>query len=991
MNAEQLAEVRRWAERLGEAPRPELRAAARAIELLADEVERLQRELSSRDEREREARQDEQARQERERRERERRERERAEREARRERRRRPREREPDERRLEVSARVTPARPPRAQARAERSSPRLPLAPPRGAVRLPPIRLPPGAGRLVLAVAALAALVLAGFAFAGRVAAPDVEIAGPPGDARVGAAAAKKLVFSVRGTPDEIARARWHLDGERVTRLVRREGGTSTFIGNALPDGRHRVSVTVDGSFPGATSSHEWRFEIDRTGPRIAVDPKSIKAPPVLPMRLTGAVETAATLRVAGREVQVRDGRFAVRFATPPAAPVKLAATDSFGNTSTRTVRIRLVPRRPRAPIRAVHVTSHAWASPPLRKGVLDLVERGRINAVELDLKDESGIVGFGPRMPFGRAIGSVQKIYDLRKAVELLHRRGVHVIGRIVAFRDPVHAASAWKRGWRDQVVQTPGGSPYAGYGGFTNFASPAVRRYNIDVARAAAEAGIDDILYDYIRRPDGPLSTMRFPGLVGTPERSIASFLGEARRALRPYRVFLGASVFGVAATRPLEIAQDIGAMARNADYIAPMLYPSHWAPGEYGVANPNSQPYDIILRSLKDFSNEVDGTGARVVPWLQDFSLGVAYGPHEVRAQITAARDAGIREWILWDPLVTYTEDALEPHRRLPPLPTRARRARAAAPAPSAHTARRARERPAAVRVRANELGEIPVLMYHQIRADGGDYDLTPAQFRAELERLYREGYRPVRAVDLVDGTLDVPAGKTPVVLTFDDSTKEQFALLPNGKPKPDTAIAIMLEFAERHPDFKPAGTFYVNREPFAGVPEGAAMLRWLARNGFELGNHTRDHVPFSGMSATEVQRQLVLGKRIIVNAVPGAHVRTLALPLGAVPKPAALARRGRWGGASYRHDGVFLVGAAPARSPFSRAFDPYAIPRIRTSPRGDANGEFGSTYWLDELRRNPERRYVSDGDPRTISFPAQRARELAPRFRKRARPY
>jgi len=295
-----------------------------------------------------------------------------------------------------------------------------------------------------------------------------------------------------------------------------------------------------------------------------------------------------------------------------------------------------------------------------------------------------------------------------------------------------------------------------------------------------------------------------------------------------------------------------------------------------------------------------------------------------------------------------------------------------------------------RAAARKVQANELGLVPVLMHHQIRPDGGDYDLTAPQFRDELARLYRENYVPVRAEDLVLRRLDVPAGKTPVVLTFDDSTKEQFFYRPDGTIKPDTAIGIMLAFARKHPDFKPAGTFYVNREPFAGVREGPAMLRWLVAHGFEIGNHTKDHIPFQLLNATQVQRQLVLGGRVITSAIPDAKVVTMALPLGVMPKPAVLARRGSWGGESYSFRGVFLVGANPAPSPFSRKFDPWAIPRIRTSPHSGVV-DFGSTFWLDYLAKNPGERYVSDGDPAHISFPRAHAGELRPRFRARGLAY
>lgn len=102
----------------------------------------------------------------------------------------------------------------------------------------------------------------------------------------------------------------------------------------------------------------------------------------------------------------------------------------------------------------------------------------------------------------------------------------------------------------------------------------------------------------------------------------------------------------------------------MAEHLDYVAPMVYPSHWGPGEYGVDDPNTQPYDITYRSLEDFQELTAGTDAHVVSWLQDFSLGVEYGPAEVRAQIEASRDAGVDNILLWDAATTYTRDALDP---------------------------------------------------------------------------------------------------------------------------------------------------------------------------------------------------------------------------------------------------------------------------------------------------------------------------------------
>ncbi len=835
--------------------------------------------------------------------------------------------------------------------------------------------------RLALALAILLAMAFGTYSAAARIARPDLQPGGPAENDKIGGGERDELVFWLRGSRDTLDGTRWTLDGKDVTAATRLAGDRLVYDGTKTGDGEHTLEAKASGPFPGADATHEWRFAIDTTPPRIRMPNTEVEKGK--PARILGRVEKGAELTAHGRAVSVRDdGRFTLAFPAVPTRPLQLVAVDGFGNRTVQSIRIKLAPRRPAHPLRAVHVTADAWRTPELRDGILRMIAERRINAVELDLKDEAGIVGFDADVEFGKKIGSVKGVYDLEDAVETLHERGVRVIGRLVAFRDPIHASAAWKAGRRAEVIQTPNGEPYAGYGGFTNFANPAVRRYNIDIARDAADKGVDDILYDYIRRPDGPLSSMVFPGLRGTPEKSIAEFLAETRRAL-PDDVHLGVSVFGVAATRPEEVAQDIPMMAREADYIAPMLYPSHWGPGEYNVANPNAQPYDIVRRSLRDFVKQTDGTGARVVPWLQDFSLGVTYGPAEVAAQTRAARDAGTPEWILWDPLVTYTADALARTAKTTSWPKKSKSS-----APGQATATKVAQKRNG---RApNELGEIPVIMYHQIRADGGgDYDLTPAEFRAELALLFRQRYRPVRAIDLVRGKLDLPAGISPVVLTFDDSTKEQLAYGPGGKIKPDTAIGIMLDFARKHPGFTPAGTFYVNREPFAGVAEGSEMLRWLVENGFELGNHTHDHIPFNQKDAAGVQQALVLGKRLIRQAAPNAQVRTMALPLGVEPKPARLAVAGQWGGESYRHEGVLLVGAGPSPSPFSKKFDPAGIPRMRTGPwKGE--DDFASGFWLRILQQNPERRYVSDGDPTKITFPRRLSGELAPEHRAKANP-
>jgi hypothetical protein len=816
--------------------------------------------------------------------------------------------------------------------------------------------------------AGLVAAVAGGLFALTHLLAPDLGARGPAATA-IGAARLSALRFTT-----EAADAEWRVDGEPA-------GAGRTYDGSGLGDGEHAVTVSARGPLPGTGSSRTWRFVVDTRPPRVRLQPENASFTRGAPLRLRGSVEQGARVWLDGRAVRVNGDRFDVELRSLAGGTLRLRARDTAGNESSRTVRPQLVARRPGGDVRAVHVTAAAWDADFLRKPVLQLIAEKRINAVQLDLKDEAGVVGYDTANATARRIGANGALYDLAAAVRTLHAKHIRVIGRIVAFRDPLYAAAAWDAGHRDEVVQTPAGAPYAGYGGFTNFANAAVRRYNIELAVEAAAAGVDEILYDYVRRPDGPLSTMRFPGLAGAPERAIVEFLAETRRAL-PAQTYLGASVFGVAATRPLEVAQDIPRMAREVDYIAPMVYPSHWGPGEYDVADPNAEPYAIVLASIRDFRQKVRGTGARIVPWLQDFTLGVDYGPREVRAQIDGAAKAGAPEFVLWDPLVTYTADALDPDA--PPVDV------VAAPPKTRRTA--PPTAPAApVSSEANELGEVPVLMIHQIRSDGGgDYDLTPKEFRALVARLYELDFRPITAAQFVTGRFDLPEGKSPVVLTFDDSTKEQLAYDEGGKIKADTAIGILTAFAREHPDFEPRGTFYVNREPFAGVAEGPAMLRWLHEHGFEIGNHTKDHLPLKPMDATDVQRQLVLGQRVITSAIAGYEPTTMALPLGVMPTPAALAVRGSWGGERYHHAGVFLVGAEPAASPFSRKLDRTAIPRINDCTSTEVQS-YCAGYWLGLLASEPGRRYVSDGDPAHVTFPRARLPELAPRFRARAKPY
>jgi hypothetical protein len=232
------------------------------------------------------------------------------------------------------------------------------------------------------------------------------------------------------------------------------------------------------------------------------------------------------------------------------------------------------------------------------------------------------------------------------------------------VAFRDPVYAGAAWAAGHKDEVLQNTSGGMLSSYGGFTNYSNENVRKYNLDIALEAESMGVKDILWDYIRRPEGNPEDMVIPGLEGKSSDEVVSFLATTQAELRKRGAYQGASVFGIAAASGDSIAQDVPEMAKVVDYLAPMLYPSHWGDGMYRVKSPIHEPYNIIKKSLADFQRVTKGTGVRFIPWLQDFSLyGVPYGEHELREQIRAAKELGAAGYLVWDPLVTYTTAAFD----------------------------------------------------------------------------------------------------------------------------------------------------------------------------------------------------------------------------------------------------------------------------------------------------------------------------------------
>lgn len=272
--------------------------------------------------------------------------------------------------------------------------------------------------------------------------------------------------------------------------------------------------------------------------------------------------------------------------------------------------------------------------------------------------------------------------------------------------------------------------------------------------------------------------------------------------------------------------------------------------------------------------------------------------------------------------------------------------------------------------------NELGRVMILEYHKIDYPEERWTRTPENFRRDLETLYAKGYRLINLGDLLDRKIKIPAGTTPVVLTFDDSSPGQFRYIEaNGSVQidPKSAIGVLEAFIAEKPDFGRGGTFYVL--PGASKPNRlfnqpeyeAKKLLFLVSHGYEIGNHTLWHANLGKYPEATVRAQVAEAQVWIQRHVPDYKTRTLALPHGVYPPDVNWVLNGTAKGTTYSHDAVLMVAGGPAPSPFSRAFDPVRLPRIQAVER-----DLG--YWLNYFDKNPHERFVSDGDANSVTVPA-----------------
>lgn len=352
--------------------------------------------------------------------------------------------------------------------------------------------------------------------------------------------------------------------------------------------------------------------------------------------------------------------------AEPPAAEEE-TETERSGNTEEET-QSEAVPERVCPVVKGIYVTGPVAGSERM-DDLITLVDATELNTMVIDVKNDDGEITW--KMDTGSVAemgNGVAYIRDISALMDTLKEHEIYTIARIVCFKDPVFA-----RNHPDSALRKPDGGPVTdAYGlAWVNPYDEEVWAYLTEIAQAAADAGFDEVQFDYVRFPigsDADAADYKVDMEDYTKEQAISGFLSYASERLHEKGVVVTADVFGTVIDSPTDIervGQDYAELGKVVDVLSPMVYPSHYAQGVFGFDVPDAHPYDTVYQALM-LSQKVLGQDreacAAVRPWLQAFTATwvsghISYEAEQIQEQIQAVYDAGYEEWILWNATCRY----------------------------------------------------------------------------------------------------------------------------------------------------------------------------------------------------------------------------------------------------------------------------------------------------------------------------------------------
>jgi len=370
------------------------------------------------------------------------------------------------------------------------------------------------------------------------------------------------------------------------------------------------------------------------------------------------------------------------------------AQTDSQNAGSTATVSapvagaipsaVQKLRTDPSAPIRALYVNRFAAQSTKKMRHLLAVADSTEVNALVIDVKDEFGLNFTSTDPMLIKNAGTQTKVANMKALLDTINAHGVLPIARIVVFKDSVTA-----RMNPEHTIRKADGSPWHDKKGLTwvNPYANAIWEYNFRVAEEAIRMGFGEVQFDYIRFPEPykSLPPQVFPESNGRGKtEALAEFLKTAKTRMDKLGVRTTADIFGLVTTvgGALEVGQKWEPMVQSVDVVLPMVYPSHYPHGSFGIPSPNAEPYEVIHTAISRGRVRTEAMGLkgqRVRPWLQAFTLGAPkYGAGEMEEEKKAVYDSGYDSWVMWNPGSQYDvflpalEKTLVSRAKNPPVP-------------------------------------------------------------------------------------------------------------------------------------------------------------------------------------------------------------------------------------------------------------------------------------------------------------------------------
>jgi hypothetical protein len=92
-------------------------------------------------------------------------------------------------------------------------------------------------------------------------------------------------------------------------------------------------------------------------------------------------------------------------------------------------------------------------------------------------------------------------------------------------------------------------------------------------------------------------------------------SEYINRKLKQLHP-NIIVSADVFGlVTNTNMFQIGQNLESFILYFDYVAPMIYPSHYGKGYLGYSVPDNAPYEIFYDAMNTAKSKIDTLNTRI----------------------------------------------------------------------------------------------------------------------------------------------------------------------------------------------------------------------------------------------------------------------------------------------------------------------------------------------------------------------------------------